>query len=569
MGRTRSAPVIAAAVIDDDAGSGIWRAALLYVALTLLLAYPLSVDPGRRVLSSGPDTTLFMWTLSWDAHAFVRRPLSIFEANIYYPEPDTLAYSENLIGSAVLVAPVLWLTGNPALAMNLVALLSCVLCGLGVYVLARRVGIGAAGAALGGIIFAFSPPRFFRLSQLHLATIEWVPFGLAFLHGYLDTGRKRDLRAAAACFSLQALSSGHGAVFLTIAAVGLMLHRVACGEPAAIVRRVRDLGLSGALLLTPAILVAFPYRRVQVAMGLRRTLDDWAINWGSFLASPAHLPTFLLSLVSHADVNDHAGAYLFPGYLPLILAAAAVLLWRRPAPDNNASPRGATTAFYGLLTLVSVWLSVGPPVGLWPLVYWWPGMNFIRVPSRFTLLALMGLAVLAGIGFDRLSANLPSKRRVLLATAIGVALVFELAAFPLQTEPYHLDIPAIDRWLDTQPKPFAIAEVPLANPRNLGAAERRQTTYMIHAMAHWQKTVHGYSGLRPPLHTALYTTLLSFPDEKSLNALRALGVRYVVVHTDFYGRDEWRMVDTRIAQLPQRLRLEHVEGPGRVYSIAP
>jgi hypothetical protein len=196
-------------------------------------------------------------------------------------------------------------------------------------------------------------------------------------------------------------------------------------------------------------------------------------------------------------------------------------------------------------------------------------MNFIRVPSRFTLLALMGLAVLAGIGFDRLSVHLTSKRRVLLATVIGVVLVFELAAFPLQTEPYHPDIPAIDRWLDTQPKPFAIAEVPLANPRNLGAAERRQTTYMIHAMAHWQKTVHGYSGLRPPLHTELYTKLLSFPDETSVQALRALGVRYVVVHTDLYGPDEWRTVDTRLAQIPQWLRLEHVEGPGRVYSIAP
>ena len=66
-----------------------WRAALLYVALTGLLAFPLTVDPARRVLSNGPDPRLFMWTLAWDAYAFVRQPLSIFDANIYHPQHDT------------------------------------------------------------------------------------------------------------------------------------------------------------------------------------------------------------------------------------------------------------------------------------------------------------------------------------------------------------------------------------------------------------------------------------------------------------------------------------------------
>ena len=118
------------------------RAALLYLALTLLLAYPLTVHPASRVLSASPDTFLMMWMLMWDTHAFIHQPLSIFDANIYYPQHDTLAYSENLIGSAVFAAPVLWLTDNPVLAMNIVALLSCVLCGLGAYLLARRVGVG-------------------------------------------------------------------------------------------------------------------------------------------------------------------------------------------------------------------------------------------------------------------------------------------------------------------------------------------------------------------------------------------------------------------------------------------
>ena len=92
---------------------------------------------------------------------------------------------------------------------------------------------------------------------------------------------------------------------------------------------------------------------------------------------------------------------------------------------------------------------------------------------------------------------------------------------------------------------------------------------MIHAMAHWQKTVHGYSGLRPPLHAELYSQLVSFPDEKSLSTLSDLGVRYVVVHTDLYPAGEWPIVEERIGRFPQRLHLEHAEGAGRAYSLVP
>ena len=54
------------------------------------------------------------------------------------------------------------------------------------------------------------------------------------------------------------LSSGHGAVFLAIAMLGLIAYRVAFGEPIAFIRRLRDLGVTGALLLAPAVLVALP-----------------------------------------------------------------------------------------------------------------------------------------------------------------------------------------------------------------------------------------------------------------------------------------------------------------------
>src|SRR5262249_46153580 len=111
-------------------------------------------------------------------------------------------------------------------------------------------------------------------------------------------------------------------------------------------------------------------------------------------------------------------------------------------------------------------------------------------------------------------------------------------------------------------------EVPLASPRNLGAWERRQTLFMLHSTAHWQKTVHGYSGLRPPFHVELYSGLTRFPDETSLRSLSRIGVRYGVWHTELYPPNEWPAIETRIKSFGDLLRLERVEGAGRVYSIA-
>ncbi len=648
--------------------SGItWRVLLLYAALTLLFTYPMWVHPATTVLGVDNDTDLSAWLLAWDAHAFIHQPLALFDANIYYPQQHTLAFAENLIGSALMVAPVIWLTDNPILAINLVGLLSCFLCAVGAYLLARRLGIGPLGALVAGLIFAFSPPRFFRIGQLHLTAVQWIPFGLAYLHAYLDGRRKRDLRLAAAFFTLQVLSSGHGGTFLTIAMLALIVYRLVLGESLGIIRPLRDLGIVGVLLLLPAVLMVVPYHAVQQEIGLRRTLRDWVVSGWSFLESPTYFHQFLISLVPGLEINQRARAALFPGIMPLLLAGVAfaprhvgaslrnglarlkpwrrlaivfdvivlvglaiagpvlfsgpikvrvgstVLLasrsaWRpllmaaaaaalriallRRVPFAAAIRRGgwrevlrralsvvrrwrerlrqSPAAFYGLLGAGTVLLAMPRPFTLWPYVYELPGFSFIRVPSRITILGVLCVAMLAAIGFDRLSRRLAPARQRVLALIVGVLLVAEFAAMPLSVQPYRIEIPAIDRWLATRPTPFAVAEVPLLRLETADSVaryDRRHSAFMLHSMAHWQKTVHGYSGIRPSLHEQLYFELESFPDETSLQSLARLKVDYIVVHTDLYPPGEWPKVEEHLKSFSARLTLEHVEGAGRVYSL--
>jgi hypothetical protein len=181
-------------------------------------------------------------------------------------------------------------------------------------------------------------------------------------------------------------------------------------------------------------------------------------------------------------------------------------------------------------------------------------------------MTVLALAVLAGFGVDRLIRWLP-RARMGIAAAVAVLLIAEYITYPFPSVPYAVHIPAVDRWLADRPKPFVVAEMPVPSAGDSGALERQQTQSMLHATAHWQKTIHGYSGIRRPFHDQLYADLANFPDTNSLDGLRAVGVTYIVVHTEAYGI-RWRTIEEQIAKSGQ-LQLEYADGDGRVYSLLP
>jgi len=570
-----------------------WRGVavvFVFVVLTAVLTFPLSLDPGTRALPLSADTRLFLWTLSWDVHALLNQPLRLFDANIFHPEPRTLAYSEHLVGSALVGAPFLLATDNPVLALNVVVLLSCVLSGVGTFLLARQLGIGPAGAFASGVIFAFAPPRFTRLAQLHLATVQWIPFCLAFVHAYLQRGRRRDLLVALAFFTLQSVTSGHGGLFLFLSLLALALYLVVrrCLPPLRTL--VRDVGVAGLLLLAVNLPFLVPYFRVQRELGLRRTIGavyDWVPNAASFLASPTHVDQALLSLVPPLEraVAD-ARAYMFPGWLPLLLVAG-LLLRRRSAEDprqvaaaSDAAPadlavqtvarvRVPGIGFYGLLAGLSLWASLGPPFGLYTALYTLlPGFDLIRVPSRLAILTLLAVAILAGAGAGRLVERLRPGARAAVGTALVLLLAAEFAQFPLKAPAYAIEVGEVDRWLAGRPRPFVAAELPVAAPTDAIGSARFHSHYMLHSMLHWQKVVNGYSGFVPPRHEALFDQLTRFPDEGSVRALEKLGVNYVVLHRGDYGEEGFaKAVADAQALFPTRLVLEHEASDGRVYSV--
>jgi hypothetical protein len=90
---------------------------------------------------------------------------------------------------------------------------------------------------------------------------------------------------------------------------------------------------------------------------------------------------------------------------------------------------------------------------------------------------------------------------------------------------------------------------------------------MLHSMAHWQKTVHGYSGIRPALHEQLYDRLEAFPSEESIQQLADLGVTYVIVHSSWFTPPDRRAVEERLADFDAWLELRYSDAESRVYAL--
>jgi hypothetical protein len=618
--------------------------AAFFIAVTLLFTHPLAVEMGSSVVDLGPDTRLFLWTLGWDAHAFRTAPLAIFDANVFHPEPSTLAYSEHQIGSALVAAPLIWTTGNLVLAMNAVAILACLLSGGFAYYLGRQLGLSTSSAILVGAVFALSPPRFFRIGQLHLATVQWIPLCLALLHRYARGGTRRHLLGAAFAFWLQALSGGQSAVFLALAAAGLVAFLWIFGE----LRPAGPVWKDGAAacVLTLALNLPFllPYLEVRRNLGLERSLDEavfWSPNAVSYLASPTHVHRWIGSALG----LQGAKAYLFPGLVPLALALFAFLprgkTARSPPPANAGTrlrlraldfaavavlltslfieasgglrwnvagvrvsaagggraalvgvlllalrlalfgrapfaflpelrrcmagirgflePRmGVAGGFYVLVALVSSWASLGPRAGLYTALYRLvPGFDFIRVPPRLTLLTVLALAVLAGMGAERVRRAFP---------AVLLLLLVEFAAFPLDARPYRVQPSAMDVALAGM-EPGPVVAFPIPDPRDTIAAASRHSQYMLHSTAHYLPLVNGYSGFTPERHDRIFRELAAFPSENGLSELEKISTRYAVFHRSGYDEAGWAALLERLSHFSRRLELRKEFDEGRIYEI--
>src|SRR6478735_9167148 len=183
------------------------------VLLAILHTWPLALHAGRYSRNDNADTQLNEWILAWVAHQLPRDPVHLFDANIFYPAHDALAFSEPLIVPALMGAPLAWLGASPVLVYNLVLIAGFALTAFATCLLIEAWTGRLAAGLLAGSLFAFNTHTLTRLAHIQGIHLYGLPLALLAIDRLIRGGSWRTALALALWLAVMAYTSGYLVVF--------------------------------------------------------------------------------------------------------------------------------------------------------------------------------------------------------------------------------------------------------------------------------------------------------------------------------------------------------------------
>jgi hypothetical protein len=525
-------------------------AAVYLLACRIMLA-PICNFTSLASASYGGDARLVIWLLAWDNHALLDRAPALFDANIFFPARNALAYSEHMFGISLFTLPLYALTRNPVLSYNVVWLLSYFFAAVAAHCLSWRCVRDHVAATVGGLVFGFC---FYRMHQghghLHMIWSFGIPLSLIAMERYVALPSWRRLSALGAIVVLQALGSWYQAVLLAVADVAfvvwlVLVERVGIAWPGRhLVDAWRDertrrwLGrffLRSAAGAAIVLLAVWPFARhynVLASASPAGAAAD-AADLAGFFIPPEN--TFVGQwMIAHGIKGPRwiwGESTVYLGWITVGLAALGAVVSLR-----ETTPCRRRLQFFALLGVVSLALAVGPSsreiaTGAWGwspfgLLMRVPGIDLFRAPARFTELITLALAVLAAAGCAAIRARF-GRVGTALTVAVIPALLCEsyVVKFP-NGVPSPFPIAPIYKALETAP-PGAVVSLPdyADSPKWFQEAD-----YQYYSTAHWHPIANGYSRSAPPGFRELMNQLSTFPSGAAAAAMRRVGIQYVVLH---------------------------------------
>jgi len=548
--RRRRAGALGAGSASGPSASESALAALGATFLALTLRWPLPLHMTSRVPAEIQDPVLQAWHVAWAAHALLTQPLHPFQANVHWPLPNALAYTDGLIG----FAPFGLLGQGAAAALaqyNGLYLAAYALAFLGAYLLAREVGAGPGGAAVAGAAYAYGPWRIAQENHMNILSSGGIPLTVfLLLHGYRRQRPGFVLAGwlvAAWQMSLGfALGLQFGYLLAGLTVVGLVVWSLK-GRPRPHRAVVLATVLGGAVLLGGTALLARPYLAVveqypEARRSFDRVQELSPPNAWSYLAAPAESVVWGPPTASvRAPLNAPGEQTLFPGAVIVLLALIGAVAGRGPP----ALRVGLVVAVVALGTLA---LGAGLADGAYG--YRWiyehaPGWESVRTPGRLMTLITLGLALLAGLGAQRLVGALTARwprAGSVLAPAVCALVILE--GFNL-VDLYRVPTPPPGQRGAPAPQLHAPSDLTFSQIYTFWSVDDG-FPLLLNGGGSTPDTA--LDGLERPLAR-------SFPDRETVASLRRAGVGSVVFHPDLARGLRWEGLERRpVRGLPIRRR---------------
>ena len=554
-------------------------AVLAVLALsTLAVSWTLAPLLARGTSAVGPtsgDPLFTLWILEWGAAAWTRGLAGFWDAPFFFPARETIVLSDHMLLPALLHLGFRALGASPALAHNLLVILSFPLTAWAAYALLRRATRAPRGIAAALALAVTCAP--WRWGQLVHLLMIWAPGPLLSLWAFDRVLARPGARRATTFVAAELVTLLSGCYLAYLTHLALLFVLAVRASRRGFLRKLRRGALPLAAAAGVVAIVGFtvyePYlsarrahgekRRPQEIRGFGASTTDW------LTPSPRNLYFDVLPETWHRAERD-----LFPG---LLLAGAAIAgatigafsRWsplvrhrRLPMPPLGRALVVAGGTF-ALLANAEIFLLVARVV---------PGLDSMRVPSRGQLFVLVALAVFAARALHAVQrgARTPT-RRALLAAAVGGLLAVDLVAKPIDPgDVYELETKAPPHliWLG-RPAVAAVAVFPMTGSHIEGQRMWRQRW-------HGRPLANAYSSYLPAPFTYLRSRCRT-PENRLLprcaDALSELGISHAVVEDAWYahpGAAIGNRIEAAVrADATDRFHLEFFDAEALVFSVLP
>ncbi|MCX6340327.1 MAG: discoidin domain-containing protein [Candidatus Aureabacteria bacterium] len=573
---------------------------LFFILAALYMTYPLIIGMTNTV----GHPCLGLEGAYWigEGSKIWTHPHDLWAATFFFPHRDTLITNQWTLGIYLMAGPVYLFTRNAILASNFYLLLGYFLNGLCMFFLTRHLLKNTYGALVAGFVFAYCPFRFSAPMLTGIMSNYWICLSLLFLHRFMESRREgagrpvrlsRDALFAAFFFGLQCITDPFTGIFYSLMLALYLVSHFAAGR----LRRTPDmlLNIIAAVAIVACMIspLFYPYMEMIGVRGsedMARGLEESQIlscDLISYLVTP---PTnFVYGWIPHVYKVSRA-QYLFPGFVAGFLFIVGLV--RKKGSHLSGS---GEKLFLIILGILGILISFGPYIscggqricpGPYLLLYrWCPLFRSLRAIGWAAQLWLIPFAIFCGGGAVALLGCI-SARRIRALTGVSIILFILIEYFNknasgdyFTAQNYHVDlqVPQVYEWLKLQPGEFGVLELPM--PDNDGEFEvsGNETYYMFWSLYHGKRIVNGDSSFRPPEYWPLIDIMAHFPSKESIAILRALGVKYVIIHPDRYDYDEFehrkigdgigKTVVERTQQLPDALRFVGGFGHSVVFEL--
>ncbi|MEJ3742367.1 hypothetical protein WEI85_03605 [Actinomycetes bacterium KLBMP 9797] len=510
--------------------------------LAVIMTWPTLRYPQHTLPQDIWDPTLQAWQMAWSGHILLTDPAQLWNANAFYPERLSFAFSDTLLG----YAPAGMLGEGPTAAIlryNIMFVLAHALATLGAYALVRQLGAGRTGAVVAAAAYTYAPWMLSQAGHLHIVSNGGMPLALAMLarghgwslrHGYRPERRSATWALAGWLVAAWQITLGFGIGLVFAYVIALIGVAAYAGLLWRKIRRRPGLGLrltltnlvGGVIFASMGALLSLTYFDVaHLHPEATRTVNDlraFSPPPISFLIAPAESRIWGdLHETARAGVRWPAEMTLLPGYALYGLALAGLFfsIWK---------VRHRILLLLGVL--VTGVLAMGTRFfdGTYtylPLFETLPGWDGLRTPGRLMIWTTLLLGILAAGAVSAFvrrvtevsAARVPPRPPGWLRLATFVPLVLVLVE-GLNVTPHPI-VPAQPAVMRTDPGPMLVLPSDLKIDQNV----------MLWSTSRFQPIVNGGSGFTPTRQAEVREITKTFPDQASIDYLREMGVKTVVL----------------------------------------